>query len=142
MKRVKAVRLTAILVLAIHTLMLPLFSISCMAWGSDEESTTAHERQGHPVMVDGYEIFRIRQDLGAATAQQRADRISAALEELVTAEDYDPNAFKTEEDGSVTKIRSRPSPADAVCSANDNRSAGFSDFDVVRALIRSTTART
>jgi len=104
-KRVKAVRLTAILVLAIHTLMLPLFSISGMAWGSDEESATPHERQGHPVMVDGYEIFRIRQDLGAATAQQRADRISAALEELVTAEDYDPNAFKTEEDGSVTKIR-------------------------------------
>ena len=51
-------------------------------------------------MVDGYEVFRIHQHLGAAPAEERAERISARLEELATASDFNPKDIKAaEEDG-------------------------------------------
>jgi len=86
--------------------VLALMPVPSQAW-ADEESATVQEQQGYPVVVDGYEVFRVRQNLGAATAEQRAERISARLEELATAEDFDPRAIQVAEEGGVTTVRYR-----------------------------------
>ena len=91
--------------LAALIILFNLASVPVFAWQSDQEGAPAQERHGYPVIVDGYEIFRVHQNLGAASAQERAARISAGLEDLATAEDYDPSLFKTVEEGGVTTIR-------------------------------------
>ena len=105
MKRAKPLRPPAILILAIGTLMLALLPLPAMGWQSDEESASAQQQQGYPVMVDGYEVFRVRQNLGATTAEQRAQRISAALEELATAQGFNPDDIKVNEEGGVATVR-------------------------------------
>jgi len=85
--------------------LLNLISLPSWAWQNDEESASAQEKQGYPVMVDGYEVFRVRQNLGAATAEQRAERISAGLEELAKAQDFNPQDIKANEEGGVATVR-------------------------------------
>ena len=104
MKRVKALRLPTILILAVFVFMLALLPLPAAGWQSNQEGASAQARQGYPVMVDGYEVFRIHQNLGTITAQQRAARISTALEELAAEKDFDPSAFQTVEEAGVTTI--------------------------------------
>ena len=85
--------------------MLAMASVPALAWQSDEESAPAQEKQGYPVVVDGYEIFRVHERLGAASAEERAQRISAPLEELATAEDFDPKNIQASDEGSLTTVR-------------------------------------
>jgi hypothetical protein len=80
-----------------------LTSFPVSAWQTDNEEATAKEEQGYPVSVDGYELFRIHQTLGAASPQLRAERISATLEELAKARDFDPKKFQADE-GSITTV--------------------------------------
>jgi small-conductance mechanosensitive channel len=82
-----------------------LTSFPVLAWQTDNESATAAEKQGYPVTVDGYELFRIHETLGAASAQLRAERISAALEDLAKAEDFDPKKFQVTEEGGIATVR-------------------------------------
>jgi small-conductance mechanosensitive channel len=92
---------TATAVLFLFTLVaLPTF-----AWQNDEESASAQRQQGYPVIVDGYEVFRIHQNLGAVTAEERAERISAALEELAKAQDFNPEDIKVTEEGGIATVR-------------------------------------
>ncbi len=91
--------------LAVPIILLNLVSLPAYAWQSDQEGAPVQEKQGYPVIVDGYEIFRVHQNLGAASAQERAVRISAALQELATVDDFDPSLFKTVDEGSVTTVR-------------------------------------
>jgi small-conductance mechanosensitive channel len=86
-------------------LLLGVASRSALAWQSDEESASAQEQKGYPVVVDGYEVFRVRQNLGAATAELRAERISAALEDLAEAQDFKPEDIKANEEGGVATVR-------------------------------------
>ena len=58
-----------------------------------QEEATAEKKQGYPVSVDGYELFRVHETLGAASPQLRAERISATLEELAKAQDFDRKPF-------------------------------------------------
>ena len=82
--------------------MLALLPLPAVGWQSDEESAPAQEKQGYPVVVDGYEIFRVHERLGAASAEERAQRISAALEDLATAQDFDPkNSGRPRKAGSL-----------------------------------------
>jgi small-conductance mechanosensitive channel len=104
LKRVKALRLPTILILAVFVFMLALLPLPAAGWQSNQEGASAQARQGYPVMVDGYEVFRIHQNLGTITAQQRAARISTALEELAAEKDFDPSAFQTVEEAGVTTI--------------------------------------
>jgi small-conductance mechanosensitive channel len=106
-KRAQARRLPAILLAVVHVLVLALLSLPSLAWQNSEESASPQEQRGYPVAVDGYEIFRVHQNLGAITAQQRAERISAALEQLATAEDFDPKAIQATEENGVTTVRYR-----------------------------------
>jgi small-conductance mechanosensitive channel len=94
-----------LLVAGIQIVVLLLASLPAVAWQNDQESAPEQQTQGYPVMVDGYEVFRIRQGLGAASALERAERISARLEELASASDFDPNSIKYAEEGGATTIR-------------------------------------
>ncbi|HEY4932487.1 MAG TPA: mechanosensitive ion channel family protein [Terriglobales bacterium] len=85
--------------------MLALLSLPAVGWQSEEESASAQQQQGYPVIIDGYEVFRVRQNLGAATAEQRAQRISAALEDLAMAQDFNPQDIKVNEEGGVATVR-------------------------------------
>ena len=85
--------------------MLVLLPLPAVGWQSDEESAPAQVKQGYPVVVDGYEIFRVHERLGAASAEERAQRISAALEDLATAEDFDPKNLQATDEGGVTTVR-------------------------------------
>jgi small-conductance mechanosensitive channel len=98
-------RLAPIVSLATLILLSIFCSIPTFAGEDDQESAPEQERQGYPVVVDGYEVFRIHQSLGAASAEERARRISARLEELVSARDFDPNEIKAYEEGGVTTVR-------------------------------------
>ena len=82
-----------------------LTSIPALASQADNESATAEEKQGYPVTVDGYELFRIHETLGAASPQMRAERISAALEDLAKSQDFDPKKFQADEEGGVATVR-------------------------------------
>jgi len=77
-----------------------LTSFPVLAWQTDNEEAAAVEKQGYPVSVDGYELFRIHETLGAASPQLRAERISATLEELAKAPDFDPKKFQVNDEGS------------------------------------------
>ena len=88
------------LIIAVFLASLPAF-----AWQNEEESAPQEEKHGYPVVVDGYELFRIHQTLGAASAQERAARISAGLEELAQAQDFDPKNFTASEEGGVATVR-------------------------------------
>ncbi len=101
MKRLNQHRLLPFLAL----ILLCLVSLSAFAWQGEQESEPEQQSHGYPVMVDGYEVFRIHQDLGAASAEERARRISVRLEELVSASDFDPNEIKAYEEGGVTTVR-------------------------------------
>jgi small-conductance mechanosensitive channel len=105
LKRANTLRPPAILMLAIGVVMLALLPLPALGWQSDEESASAQQQQGYPVIVDGYEVFRVRQNLGAASAERRAQRISAALEELATAQDFNPQDIKVNEEGGVATVR-------------------------------------
>ncbi len=107
MKRVPRLRLPAILLVIAHILVLTVFSLPSLAWQDNEESATPEEQHGYPVVVDGYEIFRVRQNLGAVAAPERARRISAALEQVATTEDFDPKAIQATEENGVTTVRYR-----------------------------------
>jgi small-conductance mechanosensitive channel len=103
-KRFKELLLAACFALPIQFLFIGLCSQGVLAQ-NDQESVSAQEKQGYPVLVDGYQIYRVRQSLGAASAQERAARISAALEDLATAQDFDPGQFHTVDEDGVTTIR-------------------------------------
>jgi len=104
-KRLKEHRLMPLLAVAAQVFLLIVASVPATAWQSDQESAPEQQNQGYPVMVAGYEVFRIHQSLGAASAEERAERISARLEELASASDLDPAEIKTSEEGGVTTIR-------------------------------------
>jgi small-conductance mechanosensitive channel len=81
-----------------------LFALPSLAWQNEEESASA-PAQGYPVTVDGYEVFRIHQNLGAASAELRAQRISVALEQLAKAQDFDPQKIQANEEGGIATVR-------------------------------------
>src|SRR5664279_1814843 len=85
--------------------LINLVTLPSFAWQNDEESASAQTQQGYPVIVDGYEVFRVRQNLGAANAEERAQRISAALEELAKAQSFNPQDLKADEEGGVATVR-------------------------------------
>src|SRR5664279_4265221 len=85
--------------------LINLVTLPSFAWQNDEESASAQTQQGYPVIVDGYEVFRVRQNLGAASAEERAQRISAALEDLAKAQDFNPEKLKSTEEGGVATVR-------------------------------------
>ena len=97
--------LASLLNVAALLFLFNLVTLPAFAWQNDEESASAQQQQGYPVIVDGYEVFRVRQNLGAATAEQRAQRISAALEDLAKAQDFDPENIKVNEEGGVATVR-------------------------------------
>jgi len=80
-------------------------SFPVLAWPSDQESATLEEKQGYPVRVGGYELFRIHETLGAASPQLRAERISSALEDLAKAQDFDPKKFQANEEDGLATVR-------------------------------------
>src|SRR5271167_4791376 len=86
--------LASLLKVAALLFLFNLITLPAFAWQNDEESAPVEEQRGYPVMVDGYEVFRVHQKLGAATAEQRAERISAALEDLAKAQDFNPQDIK------------------------------------------------
>jgi len=90
---------------ATFVFLLSLVAAPSWAWQNDEESVPAQQKQGYPVIVGGYEVFRVHQSLGAASAQERAERISGALEELATAENFDPQKIKVDDDAGVATVR-------------------------------------
>jgi small-conductance mechanosensitive channel len=104
-KRPNQHRLLSSLAVAALLIFLNLVPPRALAWQNDQESAPEQQGHGYPVMVDGYEVFRIHQSLGAASAEERARRISARLEEMVSAGDFDPNEIKIHEEGGVTTIR-------------------------------------
>ena len=105
MKRLRNLRLLPLLQVAVLLSICNCVTLPALAWQSDEESASVQQQRGYPVIVDGYEVFRVRQNLGAASAEERALRISARLEELASARDFDPNAITTSEEGGVTTVR-------------------------------------
>ena len=105
MKRPNASYLVPLIKVATLLFLLNLVSLPSWAWQNDEESAPAQEKRGYPVTVDGYEVFRIHQSLGAASAELRAERISAALQELVRAQDFDPQQIHATEEEGVTTVR-------------------------------------
>ena len=105
MTRPKSSYLVPLIKVAMLLFLLNLVSLPSLAWQNDEESAPVQERQGYPVMVDGYEVFRVHQNLGAVTAEERAERISAALDELAKAQDFRPEDIKANEEGGVATVR-------------------------------------
>ena len=105
MKRPIFGRFELLLQLAAVMLLLCLSALPSLAWQTDEESASAEQQHGYPVMVDGYEVFRVHQNLGAATAEERAKRISAGLEQLAKAQDFNPQDIKVNEEGGVATVR-------------------------------------
>ena len=103
MKRLNLRRRISIVIFVLTTLFLTSFPV--LAWQSDQESETAEEKQGYPVTVDGYDLFRIHETLGAASPQLRAERISAALEDLAKSQDFDPKKFQVTEEGGIATVR-------------------------------------
>jgi len=90
---------------AVQLLQVLLVSTPSFGWQNEQEGETAQVYQGYPVVVDGYELFRVRQTLGAVSAEQRAQRISVALQELVRAQDFDPNKLTANEEEGVATVR-------------------------------------
>ena len=105
MKRLKEIRLASLLAVAALLILLNLVPPRAFAWQNDQESEPEQQSHGYPVMVDGYEVFRIHQHLGAASAEERAERISARLEEIAGSSDFDPNEIKASEEDGVTTVR-------------------------------------
>ena len=93
------------LAIAAQIVALILSFLPAYAWQSEEESSPVEAKQGYPVVVDGYELFRIHQNLGAVSAEERARRISVALQELARAQDFDPKNFTGNEEGGVATVR-------------------------------------
>jgi small-conductance mechanosensitive channel len=104
-KRLNEHRLLSFLAVAALLILLNLVPPPALAWQNDQESEPEQQSHGYPVMVGGYEVFRIHQHLGAASAEERAERISARLEELARSSDFDPNEIKTSEEDGVTMVR-------------------------------------
>ena len=77
MKRPNEAHLAPLVSVAALVLLSVLSALPAIAWQNDQESAPAQENQGYPVIVDGYEVFRVHQNLGAASAEERAERISA-----------------------------------------------------------------
>ena len=102
MKRLNLRRRIAVASFVVFILF--LLSLPVLAWQPDNEEATAEKKQGYPVSVDGYELFRIHQTLGAASPQLRAERISATLEELAKAQDFDPKKFQVNDEGSISPV--------------------------------------
>jgi small-conductance mechanosensitive channel len=102
-KRLSLHRRVCITTLIVATFLLPSFP--AIASQTDNESATAEEKQGYPVIVDGYELFRIHETLGVAPPEVRAERISAALEGLAKAQDFDPSKIQANEEGGVATVR-------------------------------------
>jgi small-conductance mechanosensitive channel len=102
-RRLRDIPARRFLLLAIAFVLL----VTCPAYAeqAEEESESVQAKQGYPVVVDGYELFRIRQNLGAASAETRAEKISAGLEELARAQDFDPKKFVANEEGGVATVR-------------------------------------
>jgi small-conductance mechanosensitive channel len=82
-----------------------LLAVSPVRASQDEGEAEAAAPQGYPVIVDGYELFRIRQNLGAISAEERAQRISAGLEDLARTQDFDPGKITATEEGGVATVR-------------------------------------
>ena len=101
----RPIRSRSVLLPTFAALFFLLLSARPTSAQSESEGETAQASQGYPVMVDGYEIFRIRQSLGAVSAEDRANRISAALEDLARAEDFDPKKLTANEEGGVATVR-------------------------------------
>ena len=85
--------------------VLNLVTLPAFAWQNEQESESAQPVQSYPVIVDGYELFRIRQNLGAVSAEERARRISAGLQDLARAQDFDPKKISANEEGGVATVR-------------------------------------
>jgi small-conductance mechanosensitive channel len=96
--------LASALKLAVLAFLINLIALPSLAQ-SDEESASVQQHQGYPVIVDGYEVFRVRQNLGAATAEERAERISAGLEDLAKAQDFNPENITANEEGGIATVR-------------------------------------
>ncbi len=105
MKRPSTSYLAPLLKVVALLIILNLLSLPSWAWQNDQEGEPVQEVQGYPVMVDGYEMFRVHQTLGAASPQIRAERISEALEELAKAQDFNPAEIKANEEGGVATVR-------------------------------------
>ena len=103
MKRLNLRRRIAVASFVVSILFLTSFPV--LAWQTNNEEATAEEKQGYPVSVDGYELFRIHETLGAASPQLRAERISAALGELAKAQDFDPMKFQVHDEATITTVR-------------------------------------
>ena len=104
MKRFIRCRLASLLMSATLLPLLFLPADRAFAQG-DHEGETAQVNQGYPVIVDGYELFRVRQNLGAVSVEERARRISAGLQDLARAQDFDPKNFTANEEGGVATVR-------------------------------------
>lgn len=105
MKRPNTSYLAPVLTLAALVFLVNLIALPSLAWQSDDESASAQQNQGYPVIVDGYEVFRVHQNLGAATAEERAERISAGLEELAKAQNFNPEDITANEEAGVATVR-------------------------------------
>ena len=103
MKRPNLRRRIAVANFVVSILFLTSFPV--LAWQNDNEEASAERKQGYPVSVGGYELFRIHETLGAASPQLRAERISATLEDLAKAQDFDPTKFQVNDEGSITTVR-------------------------------------
>ena len=86
-------------------LLLIVSNAPLFAWQDEQESEAASSTQGYPVIVDGYELFHVRQNLGAVSAEERARRISAGLQDLAKAGDFDPSKLTANEEGGVATVR-------------------------------------
>ncbi|HVO64539.1 MAG TPA: mechanosensitive ion channel family protein [Terriglobales bacterium] len=105
MKRHACSRAVARIVSVAQIALLVSISLPLFAWQGEQESASVLGKPGYPVVVDGYVLFYVYEGLGAVSAEERAERISAGLEKLTRAEDLDPKKFTVNDEDGTTTVR-------------------------------------
>ena len=72
---------------------------------ADAELSSAKLPTGYPVMVDGYTVFFIHENMGAASAEQRADAISERIRALARYPKVGPDELKTSDESYGTAVK-------------------------------------
>ena len=72
---------------------------------AETELSSSNPPNGYPVMVDGYTVFFVHENMGAASAEQRAQRIANRIRAIARDRKADPNQITTSDESYGTTVK-------------------------------------
>ena len=127
-------------------LAVALLAVSAICADADDSNQTAEAQvtASYPVTVDGYPIFEVHETVGANPAEERAARISKALQRLVDDRKLDLNLLHAEDEPFGTKIMFGDelvfvvTPSDARRSGLPTNALAFQLISRIKAVVQQS----